>query len=746
MAIVGRPLERVEDPRLLRGRGTFVGDLARPGMLYAAIARSELAHARLLRVDTSRAAAMPGVRALFTAADVRAALGRVPMIPLRLAALPELSALEQSVVAVDHVRYVGEPIAVVVADSAALAEDAVEAVEAELEPLGVVGSLEQAARTTSLLFPAHRSNAAITYTATRGDACGATGPYTRRERFSVQRHTAVPLETRGLLAAWDDAAQRMTVHGAAKVPYFVRRTLAGALDLPLDSVEMIEVDVGGGFGARGEYYPEDFLVPFAARRLRCAVKWVEDRREHLLGTNHSRESDCELEIVCERDGRVIALRGSVRVNCGAYMRSNGTVPPRNIPQFIAGPYDIPNIHVESTAYLTNRVPSGTYRGPGFYEADFFRERLFDIAARDLGIDPVTFRRRNLVTAQSMPYSMARLDKPDRGETLDGGDYTVTLDHCLREIGWEAKRALQGNLVDGWYHGLAIGCYVEGTAVGPKETVRISIERDGTFAVYLGSANKGQGLETVMTQIAADALHTPPESIRIFHGSTTYLADGVGAFHSRSTVMGGSAIVRVAEVLRETIRAAHASAGRELSLPELGALGLEASGEFTSEHRTFGFGSAAAHVRVDPRTGRVEVIDYFVVQDIGRVINPGTAKGQLIGAAAQGLGGAFLEEIRYDEYGQLVSGSLADHLLPLATDFPVIRAALLETSPSMSNPLGAKGVGEGGIIAVAGVVSNAIAAALASFKVEPRTLPLSPAAIWALLHPSARESGAGDRRP
>ena len=704
--MIGKPVERIEDLRLLRGRGSYVDDQHIDGMLHAAILRSSIAHGRIRRLAIDKARAMPGVQAVLTAAEI-AKGGPVPRIPLRLAPLPELVPYEQPVIAQQEVSYVGEPIAVVIADTLARAEDALEAIELEIEPLRAV-------------VDCHEGPLAIKYTATKGDALGASAPYRRKERFAVQRHTAVCMEPRGLLARWDGAQTKLTVSGAAKVPFSTRRMLAKNMDLPEECIDMLEPDVGGGFGVRGEFYPEDFLIPYAARRLGRPVKWTEDRRENLMASNHSREMDAELELLCEGDGTIVALRGRVWVDVGAYFRANGTIPPRNVAQFLSGPYRVPHIHVESYAHLTNKTPIGTYRGPGRYEADFFRERLFDMAARDLGIDPVEFRRRNLPAPDEMPYPLATVTPPEKQEELDTGDYAAALERCLAEFVWQEKAKLNGRLIDGRYHGCAVTCFIEGGAAGPRENARIELDGEGGATVYVGSANVGQGLETVCAQIAAEALSLPIEKIRVLHGSTTYLKEGFGAFHSRSVVMGGSAILDAARKIRET-----------------GA--KSADGTFAGHKHTYAYGAAAAQVAVDARTGHVQLVDYVMVEDVGRVINPLTATGQAVGAVVQGLGGTFLEHLQYDAEGQFLTASLADYLLPGADDFPNIRAIITGNSPSPNNPLGAKGGGEGGIVPVAGVVANAVAAALAPLKVEPRALPLSPPRVWELIRGQGRNT-------
>jgi carbon-monoxide dehydrogenase large subunit len=760
-SLIGRPVERIEDLRLLRGQGVYVDDLTRAGVLHAAILRSPVAHGLIRSIDVAKALARPGVHAVLTAKDIAAALnGPVPTIPLRQESLPQLEPFEQPVIADRKVRYVGEPLAVVVADDAALAEDALEAIEFDIEPLPVVADRAAAARNESLLFEGAGTNCALTLNAARGDADAAfaAAPYTRRERLRVHRHTAVPMETRGLLAEWDATRGKLTLSGACKVPYPNRRILAARLGLDVDSVELVECDVGGSFGVRGEFYPEDFLIPFAARRLCRPVKWVEDRREHLIATNHARDAECDIEIACDRDGHVLALRGHARTDVGAYLRTNGVTPSRNLAQVLPGPYRVPHVHLEVSLMLTNKTPVGTYRGPGRFETDFFRERIFDMAAADLGIDRVEFRRRNLVSESEIPYVLPTVQPYNSGTSTDSGNYQVTLERCLQEFDWAGKAHLNGTLVGERYHGLAIGCYIEGGASPPKESARLVLETDGTVSVHVGSSAVGQGLETVLTQIAADALGMPMASIRgVSHGSTTGVKEGYGSYSSRSTVMGGSAILNTATVLLARIREAAAArfgcapeeieiiAGREVrgplgksvTLAELVTVPLTAEGSFSSGNRTYSYGAHAAHVAVNPRTGHVALVDYVAVEDVGRIINPHTLHGQALGAIVQGLGGVFLEHLQYSEEGQLLTGSLADYLLPTASDFPNIRVIALELYPSPHNPLGAKGAGEGGIISVGGVIANAVGAALRSLGVQPRELPLSPPRIWKLIQ-DARE--------
>jgi carbon-monoxide dehydrogenase large subunit len=760
---IGNPVERIEDLRFLRGRGQYVDDLKRDEMLHAVVVRSAFAHGRILSIDTALALALPGVHAVFTAADLGA---KIPAIPVRSESQPSLDRVVQPVLAHGKVRYVGEPVALVVADTAAIAEDAADAVVVEIDPLSAVTDRASSEAGNALLFEESGTNKGATLTGVRGDAdkAFAAADYVRREHFRVQRHTAVPMETRGLLAEWDAEGERMTLTGAAKVPFFVRAVLAKMMGLPEHSVDAVETDIGGGFGARGEFYPEDFLIPFAARRLGRPVKWIEDRREHFLATTHAREVECELEIACRRDGVILALRGQAWSNIGAYIRPNGVTAPRNIAQMGPGPYRIPNVRMEVTILLSNKTPSGSYRAPGRFEIDFCRERLIDLAALDLGLDRGEMRRRNLLTDSEMPYPLpAVLPYGNSGE-FDSGDYRVTLDRCLAEIGWEKKAGLQGRLIDGRYHGLGVGCYVEGGATGPRENARMVLESDGMVTVYVGASAVGQGLETVFAQITADAFGIPIEHVKgVFHGSTTCVDEGFGSYGSRASVMGGSAILAAAENLKDAIRKAAGeqfgcpaadveiidglravkAGNRQMTLVGLSAGGFSAKGTFSSAKRTYSYGAHAAHVAVDPRTGQVDVLEYVAVEDVGRILNPNTLHGQTVGAIVQGLGGSLLEELVYDEHGQLLTASLASYLLPNTVDYPNIRSIALELYPSPLNPLGAKGAGEGGIIPVGGVIANAVASALGSLDVQPFELPLSQPRVWQLIE--AARSGAG-RRP
>ena len=754
---VGKPLPRNEDVRLLSGRGRYVDDVHLDGMLHAAIFRSSWPHGRVRHIDKTAALALPGVIGVFGHADFAPYLRP---IRARLASMPGFENFLQLPIDGEKVRYVGEPLAVVVATTPYVAEDALALISAEIEELPAIMSWDAANQTANLIHQGAGTNFSRVQVA-RGDAAAAVrnAAYLRRERFGVHRHTGIPLETRGLVAAWDAERERITVSGITKVPFFNRTTLAAMLQLPESAVVMRVGDAGGGFGVRGEFYPEDFLIPFLARKLNRPVKWVEDRREHFLATNHSREATCELEIACERDGTIVALRGDVIFDVGAYARGTGGTSPSRCAQFLPGPYRIPNYTCTVTAHVSNKTPAGTYRGPGRVEANFFRERLIDMAACDLGVDRAEMRRRNFVSTQEMPFEMGQLVTYEPPTQFDSGDFVALFDQALDEIGWRTKQDLQGREIEGRYHGIGFAPFVESGAGGAREYARICLAGDGTLDVYVGATSSGQGHETVFAQVCADALSLPMEAVRITCASTDQLENGLGTYHSRSAVMAGNAVRTTAGKFLERLqelaaqyfgrpnvplewregRFLRCDAEVSVTLAELAGfaaargetIDVPSFFEYTGA-KPFSYGTHAAHVAVDPRTGAVEVLDYVALEDIGRVLNPLIAHGQALGAVVQGLGGAFLEHMQYDDEGQLLTASFADYLLPTMSDFPSIRGAFVERALAPGNPLGAKGAGEGGIVPVAAAVSNAVSAALAPMQVQVRELPLSPPRVWQLI--------------
>jgi len=754
---IGSPIERIEDQRFLTGTGEYVGDMSREGMWHAVFLRSPIGHGLIKRIDASAALALAGVRAVLTGDDMG---DEVPTIPFRRPN-PTIGPYAQPIIGRGKVRYFGEPIAVVLADSQEIAEDALGLIDLEYEQLPAVLEREQAFSDKVLLFETQKSNVASVFNAKKGDAdeAFAKAGVTVKDRFYTQRQTATPMETRGLLAEWDQKNQRLVMSGAAKLPFFNRKTMADMMKLPEEAVDYIEVDVGGGFGARGEFYPEDFLCAFASRKFNRPVKWVEDRREHFTAIGHSRECEGEVELAFAKDGTLLGMRGNLYTNIGAYVRPNGMTPVRNAAQFMTGPYRVPAIDLHAHAFVSNKTPAGTYRGPGRYEGCFFMERLMELAADKLGIDRVELRRRNLLRHTEMPYPLATVLPSDgRAETnCDSGDYVETFERCMQEFDWNEKAKLDGKLVDGVYHGIAIGSFIEGGASGPSEACKLELESDGTVTLYIGSSSIGQGVETVMLQIAADALELPMERMRIYHGSTNLLKEGWGSYGSRATVMGGSAIMMAAEKMLERFReeaakrlnvdpasliiaegvARHAD-GRSVPLAEVASAKIVTEAKYTSWTPTYTYGSGCVHVTVDAETGDVRVLDYTVVDDVGRIINPLTLHGQVMGAAVQGFGSVFSEELSYDDQGTLLVGSLADYLLPLATDYPHIHCVSTDNYPTPNHPIGAKGAGEGGIIPIGGVVANAVASALKSFGVKPNILPLSPNRVWQMVQDAKKK--------
>ena len=756
--LVGGAVRRTEDRRFVTGRGCFIADFTRPGTAHAVVVRSAVAHARIARIDAAGARAVPGVLAVLTFADLR---GRGGPIPIRLAPLPGFARFLQWPLADDRVRYVGEPVALVVAQDRPTAEDAADRVRAEYAELKAVVDVERAVADDAVLHDSAGTNVATSYSVARGDADAAfaRADYVRRERFRCQRHTAVPLETRGLVAEWNAAAARMTVWGATKVTFFNRRALAPMLGITEAQIELVEVDVGGSFGVRGEFYPEDFLIPFAAMTLGRPVKWIENRRESLLATNHSREVACELEIAARRDGTILALRAQLDADMGAYVRTNGGVVPAKAAQFLPGPYRIPDFRCAVRAVLTNKTPVGTYRGPGRFEANFFRERLIDLMAADLGLDPAEVRLKNLLRRDELPHPLGALVPYEASSEYDGGDYASALRRALEASDYARLAKDNGRLIDGRRHGIGIGCFVESSGAGPAETARVVVKGPHRVELYTGCASSGQGHETVLAQILADELAIPFDGIAVYHGTTSFVDEGYGTYHSRAIVVGGSAVkVAATRLAAQLIALAAARTGLDpaalacrggdvyhrermdhdspvLALADLiaeespeAAAALTAIGRFAPAKLTFTYGTHVAHVAVDPETGAVDVLRYVTVEDVGRAVNPLLVHGQALGAAVQGLGGTFLEELVYDDEGQLVTGTLMDYALPTAAAFPVIDAITLEEAPSALNPLGAKGAGEGGIVAVGAAAANAVAAALAPLGVVVRDLPLSPTRV------------------
>ncbi|MDB5383078.1 MAG: carbon monoxide dehydrogenase [Rhodospirillales bacterium] len=757
---VGQPIPRAEDVRFLTGRARFVDDLRPEGALHAVIARSPHAHARLLGVNKASVEGLRGVVGVIAADDIAHLSAE---IPIRLAPLEGFHRFLQRPLASDRVRFVGEAVAMIVATSRHAAEDALERLEVEYEPLPAVVTYDAARKGAARLFPEAGTNVATRYTASMGDAAAAfaRADLVIERHMTTHRHTALPLETRGLIAH-EEADGILRCWGATKVTQWNRRALAVMLGRPEHSMDLIEVDVGGGFGVKGEFYPEDFLVPFAALRFGAPVKWIEDRREHLLTTNHSREMEATVGIAFARDGTMLGLRAKVSADMGAYVRTNGGVVPAKAAQFLPGPYRMKDVALEVEAVLTNKTPVGTLRGPGRYEAHFFRERLIDIAADELGLDPAEIRQRNLLRPEDMPWSIGNLVPYEPTSAIDSSDVPAAFDAVLNAIGYEElRKEVRKPQPDGRLRGIGLACFVESSGAGPSETARVELNSTGGLRIISGVSTQGQGHQTVLAQIAADAFDSgvPLADIELLNGTASLIEGGFGTYHSRAVVVGGSAIHLAARSLRakvlrvaatrlqlraEDLVLAEGHLRRESGVQSLATLAelhgwMREAGEapdatetFKPDGRTYTCGAHAAHVAVDTETGQVEVLRYIASEDVGRAINPLMVHGQAIGAAVQGIGAAFLDELVYDENGQLLTGSLADYLVATASCFPHIEAITLENSPSTLNPLGAKGAGEGGVVACAAAIGNAIADALRPLGVEINHLPLGPDRLLRLI--------------
>jgi carbon-monoxide dehydrogenase large subunit len=702
--LVGAPVARKEDLPLLTGTARFVGDVDRPEMVHAVFVRSPAAHARIAALATEAARAAPGVVDVVTAADLPDTLAP---IPIRMFSGPGLERFLQWPLARDVVRYSGDPVAVVLADNRYAAEDAAELVDIEYEPL------EPVLRADAAPADAH----AATFVVEHGDADAAfaSAAIVVRRHLRVHRHAAVPLEPRGLVAELDADTGVLTVFGAAKIPHVNRRILARLLAWPEERVRLVELHVGGGFGARGEFYPEDFVVPFCAVRLGRPVSWIEDREENLRACNHSREQVHEIAIALDADGRFLALHDRFFNDAGGYVRTHGLVVPGMTAALLPGPYRWQAYRCEAQHVLTNKTPAGTYRAPGRYEANFVRERLLDVAAAELGLDPVELRRRNLLRRRDFPYATGT-NADGHPVVYDTGDYPLLLDKALERFDWdELRRWRAAPAAPGTRRGLGIALFVEKSGIAKWEYARVELTAAGDVEVFTGGASVGQGLETALAQICADALEVPFARVTVRHGDTATVPDGMGAFGSRAATLGGSAVLIAGEALRKRIDAGEAAP-------------LTEEATFESDDMTFPYGVHVVAVEVEERTGRVGIHRYGVAYDIGRAINPLLVEGQIVGGVAQGVGGALLEELVYDDRGQLVSASFLDYLLPTAAEVPAVDVLITEDSPTPRNPLGAKGAGEGGTAAAGAALANAVADALG---VDVERLPLSPERVAAL---------------
>jgi aerobic carbon-monoxide dehydrogenase large subunit len=720
--LVGAEVPRREDLPLLTGAARFVADVDRPHQVWARVVRSPVAHGRLRGVDAEAARGLPGLVAVLTAADLPDL--RIP-IRLPFAETPDANLALQPPLSRDRVRYVGEPLALVLAESQQEAEDAAEHVVADVEELDpeldVVAAAEQP---KAVLHDELGRNAVVRVPSRYGDpdAAFARADVVVRERLEVHRHTAAPMETRGLVAEWDEAAGRLTMWGATKVKHFNRAALARMLDLEPGAVRLVEVSVGGGFGVRGELYPEDVLVAFAARTLGRPVKWIEDRYEHFLATNHARHGVWDVELAARDDGTLLAFRARGWVDQGAYVRTQGILPPLLPVAHLPGPYAWEAFEIESAGVLTNRTPTGTYRAPGVTEACFVRERMIDLAAARLELDPVEVRRRNLIAEAPFSFDLGESSPPI---VYESGRPRAFFDRLLEHAGWPELRAERDRRrAAGERVGLGVAAFMEAGGVGPFERATIAPRADGTFGILVGVASLGQGIATALAQIAADELGVPLEGVEVLFRDTDEGPEGFGSFASRSVVLAGNAIALAARDLR-----AQAGEG-PLDAAALAGAGVTGEGTFEKQGLSYSFGANLALVAVDAETGRVRVERYVVAYDVGRAVSPAALRGQLAGAAAQGIAAALYEELRFDEWGQPLSPSFVDYLMPTAAELPAVDVLVIE-HPTPANPLGVKGGGEGGMAGTLGTVANAVADALGEPASVTR-LPLTPARVAELL--------------
>ena len=783
MTQIGRSLLRREDRRLLTGQGQFIADLELPRLLHTAFVRSPLAHARIRTVDLSHAAAAPGVALALSGADLLRLLPPVPdtqlLLPSKWTSLVqhEFHNPQQPLLAHDKVRHVGEAIAVVISESRYAAEDAAGLVATEFEELPAVVSAEAALAEGAPIIHEHlRTNLLGAFSIAKGDVDGALShaPRRLRRRFYHHRYAAMPIECRGVVAAHDQRMDSVTIWSSTQVVHWVRREAAAILGLPEARVRCVALDVGGGFGVKGHVYPEDLLIPFLARRLGRPVRWLEDRHEHLLCSAHSRDQVHEVEIGFDDDGHILTLRDDFTVDCGAW-NPIGAGVPYNTAAHLTGPYKIDHLAVSGRTATTNKVPNSAYRGAGRPEAAFAMERIIDLLAGTLGLEPAEVRRRNMIRADEMPYRAGILYRDGEPIVYDSGDYPAGLQQALEAIGGgDAFRQHQQEArQQGRYLGLGIGCYVEGTGVGPFEGAVVRIDPSGKVYVSSGACPQGQGMETIFAKVVADTWRVDPDDVVICLADTAGIPMGLGTIASRSTVNLSAAIHYASDRLRQKAFAIAANLlecapadlelrdggigvvgvpGAEVSLAKLAQAarpgwdhgrpegvdaGLEETYYWEPPTVTWSYAAHAAIVEVDPETGGVSIAKYVIAHDCGVVVNPLLVEGQIAGGTAQGIGGILLEELAYDADGQLLTGSLTDYLVPTASDIPDMRM-LHQHSPSPLNPLGVKGVGEGGAVAPPAAIANAICDALSPFGAEFNATPIKPEQIVQAIrrsHPS-----------
>jgi len=779
--VLGKPLRRNEDPRLLTGQALFTDDVHLAGMVEAAFLRSPYAHARIKRVDVTRARARAGVVAVFTADDLGHYWKPGPLLvsppPIERLVFHERT---QVPLARDKVRHAGEPLAVVIAESRYLAEDALADIDVDYEPLPAVVDLEKALRPESArVHDDLDSNLAAHVVQTRGDYESAkrAADLVIRRRLTYDHGAAAALENRGLVADWDARASRLTVWDTTQAPIPIRNGLAARLGLSEHQVRVIAPFVGGGFGPKiMMFYPEELVIPWVAMQLGRPVKWIEDRAENFLATTHERSQIHDAEIALTRDGRILGVHDIFLHDTGAYDPYGLTVPI-NSQCTLLGPYQIPNYTSEFTAVFTNKTIVTPYRGAGRQHGVFVIERLLDLAARELKLDVREIRRRNFLPPNAFPHDNNIIYQDFAPLVYDSGNYAPLLDHALRLIGYDdfVMKEQPRLRKEGRHAGIGVVAYVEGTGIGPYEGARVQIEATGKVSVSTGVGTQGQGHFTSFAQIAAEQLGVELTDVEVVTGDTDAFHWGTGTFASRGAVVAGNAVhaaalrvrekvLRVAgEFLEEPLERLELRDGRvwvkgqpdrSVTLSDLasranplrGAVrpgtepGLEATEYFGPARGATASGVHAAILEVDPETMRIEIQKYVVVHDCGTVLNPLILEGQVHGGVAQGIGNSYYEHLMYDENAQLVNASFMDYLLPTSLDVPPIVVGHEET-PSPLNPLGVKGAGEAGAIPTAALFAQAVENALPEIPLELLEIPLSPNRLWELILEADRPAAA-----
>ncbi len=766
---VGARIKRREDPNLIRGLGQYVDDVKLPDMLHAVILRSPYAHAKITRIDTDAARRHPGVVAVFTGAELRDQIGTIPTT----ADNPTLRIPKHYVLAIDKVCYVGEGVAVVVAENRYTARDALDLIHVEYEPLPVVTDAEQAlAPGSPVIHSEWPDNLAFRSEQGQGDVEQAFRQADKvvKQKIVHQRLTPNAIETRGVVARYDAGDKKLTVWSSTQIPHILKTHLSQMLNLPENRLRVIAPDVGGGFGSKLNVYAEEALLGYLALKLDRPVKWSEERRENMRATIHGRGQVGEVQAAVKKDGTLLGLSYKVVADIGAYHQLFTPAIPPFTGLMLSGCYKIPAIRIEVRAAFTNKMSTDAYRGAGRPEATYVIERLMDRVAQELKIDPVKLRQKNFPQPKEFPFKTAT------GLTYDSGNYQLALNKALKLAGYEKLRREQKRLRSrGQYLGIGVSTYVEICAMGPGfwEYGKVEVEPTGKVKVLSGASPHGQGQKTSFAQIVADQLGVAMDDITVIHGDTDVVSKGIGTFGSRATAVGGIAVYQAAEKVREKARALAShllevdaddlvfSDGkigvkgvprRALTIQQIaqqvhtfknlpGGLdsGLSAEITFEPSNFTFPFGTHICVVEIDTQTGCVEIKKYIAVDDCGKVINPLLVDGQVQGGIAQGVGQALYEGVVYDETGQLLTGSLMDYALPRAADLPRLTLARTET-PTPVNPLGIKGIGEAGTIGSTPAVVSAVVDALAPFGVTHIDMPITPQKIWRLCQQNKRASG------